>query len=158
MSRGKLDALLDRNSISEVLHRYAACVDARDWPRYRSCFTDPVEIDLESWNGAPASSMAVDDWLELVRTGLSGFDSTQHTSSNHLIEIDADRAQATSYLQATHHLDGNQAILGGYYETTLRRTDEGWKIARSRLQITWRQGDQALFAAAVRRWSEATSQ
>jgi len=137
MAHGKLDALLDRAAISDLIHLYATGVDQRDWPRYRRCFTDPFEVDLSSWNGAPARSMPADVWVEGVRAGLSGFDSTQHISANHLIELDGDEARCTSYMQASHCLDGDRAVLGGYYDSDLRRTAEGWKIRRSRLTITW---------------------
>ena len=40
MSADPLAELQDRIAISDVLHRYAAAIDGKDWERLRSCFTD----------------------------------------------------------------------------------------------------------------------
>ena len=151
MAPRDLQSLLDKQAISEVLYAYAAGCDRRDWSRFRACFCEQVEIDLSSWSGAPAAVMQRDDWVAGVRAGLSGFDSTHHLSGNHLIEITGDSAHATSNIQASHILAGERVVLGGWYDTHLAREDDTWRIARSQLNITWREGRQELFAEAAER-------
>ncbi|MFP8874220.1 MAG: nuclear transport factor 2 family protein, partial [Myxococcota bacterium] len=104
MDQGDREDLLDRMEVSRTLYGYAHGVDRRDWESFRDCFCDEVEIDLSSYNGNPPVKMAVEDWVQGVRAGLSGFDATQHISANLLVEIDGDRAHATSDVQASHML------------------------------------------------------
>lgn len=69
--------------------------------------------------------MAADTWLAGVRARLSGFDSTEHVSSNHAHVIDGDEATCTSNLVAYHYLiDAGEKKMftnGGYYTNRLRR-------------------------------------
>jgi len=151
--------LLDREAISDTLIRYATAVDGRDWLLFRSCFTDPVEIDLSSWTGSPAGDVPTDDWVAGVRAGLSGFDVTHHMSSNHRIALTGDHATATSYVQARHGLRNPQAdeiyTLAGYYEYRLQREPDGWRIRACRLTVTWSEGDRSLFDRARQRSAPA---
>ena len=44
----------DRQDISEVLVRYATGIDRRDWPLFRTVFTDDCELDygeIGTWHG-----------------------------------------------------------------------------------------------------------
>jgi len=43
----KLQLLLDRAEISDVQLRYATGLDSRDWPLFRSCFTNENEIETD---------------------------------------------------------------------------------------------------------------
>ncbi|MDE0886234.1 MAG: nuclear transport factor 2 family protein [Myxococcota bacterium] len=151
MQPDDLKGLLDKQAISEVLYNYAAGCDQRDWELFRGCFCDEVEIDLSSWNGNPPTSLPLDTWVEGVRSGLSGFDATQHLSGNHLVEVNGEEARATSNIQASHMLGQERVVLGGWYDTRLVRQAGRWRIARSQLNITWREGREELFAEAAAR-------
>ena len=155
MHPADLQLLLDKQAISEVLFNYAAGCDRRDWNLFRECFCEEVEIDLSSWSGSPPSVMPLQQWVEGVRTGLSGFDATQHLSGNHRIEVDGTAAHATSNIQASHMLGGQRVTLGGWYDTHLVSNGGAWRIARSQLNITWREGDEGLFAQARARHDAA---
>jgi hypothetical protein len=146
-----LEDWLEDGRIRDTVLRYARGVDERDWTLFRSCFTDPVEIDLSSWNGQPAAWLPADSFVAGVRAGLSGFDATQHINANHLVTRHGDEARCTSDFQASHVLDGQRCTLGGWYERNLVRTGTGWKIRTSRLEISWRAGDESLFARATER-------
>lgn len=152
MPDSRLQRLSDKAAIRAVMVGYATGVDRRDWSHFRECFSDEVEIDLSSWNGAPASRMSADEWVSGVRAGLTGFDATQHLTANHLIEIDGDTARCTSDVQASHALGGERVVIGGWYDTRLERTTAGWRIASSTLNVTWRDGPERLFAEAAKRF------
>ncbi|MBW2231709.1 MAG: nuclear transport factor 2 family protein [Deltaproteobacteria bacterium] len=153
MALPSLDEWIERRAVRDTVLRYARGVDRRNWELFRSCFCDEVDIDLSSWNGQPASTLPADTWVQGVRAGLSGFDATQHMGANHLIERDGDRARCTSDVQASHALDGERCTLGGWYDMGLIRMADGWKIRSSRLEITWRSGDESLFAQAAARYA-----
>lgn len=156
-----VQSLADRAAISDVVIRYATGVDRRDWPLYRSCFTDPVEIDFSSFSGQPARVMPAEEWVAQVTAGLSGFDSTQHISANHVHTLSGDTARCVSYMQAAHFLTEDGAlrhwILYGYYTNSLVRGQDGWRIQRCALTVTAQEGDPGLFMRAGERYRRQSS-
>ena len=42
----KLQLLIDRAHIGELIHRYPVSIDARDWKLFRSIFTDEIQVYL----------------------------------------------------------------------------------------------------------------
>ena len=150
----RIQELLDRADISDVVIRYASGVDRRDWALYRSCFAEQVDVDFSSFNGSPPSTLPADHWVERVRAGLEGFDATQHISTNHTISFPGgDRAEATcwSYVWAMHWLDGEGYVIGGWYDNRLVRTDGGWRIRSCTGHALWTQGDRRVFQRAAAR-------
>jgi hypothetical protein len=153
----------DRQLISEVTYRYASGIDLRQWDRYRSCFTDPCTYDFSSWSGTPEVVLPADTWVDNVRRLNGSFDATQHISANHHITFDDDhddQATCLSYMQAQHFFrpetmtdndhagEVNWCTLGGHYTNRLVRTDDGWRIARCQLTVTWDTGNRSIFAIA----------
>ena len=149
------ETLIKRAEISDVVLRYATAVDSRDWPLYRSIFENEVLFDFSGFTGEPASMMSADEWVELVRNTLSGFDATQHLSSNHVITFVDDHATCVSYMVARHYLvhEGERQMhsLGGHYTNRLVNGAEGWRISECSLKITWEIGDRGLFDIAAHR-------
>ena len=149
------EILIDRAEISDVVLRYATAVDSRDWALYRSIFTEQLTVDFSSWSGDPEVTIPVGEWVELVSKTLSGFDATQHLSSNHVITVSDEAATCVSYMVARHYLleKGERLMhsIGGHYTNRLIRTEDGWKIARCALTVTWEMGDRNLFEIAAGR-------
>ena len=56
----RLQDLLDRAAIIDVMSAYATGLDARDWPLWRSIFLDETVFDLSSWSGQPARRLDAD--------------------------------------------------------------------------------------------------
>ena len=152
-----VETLIARAEISDVVNRYATGIDRRDWALYRSIFADEVDLDFTTWSGGEPRRVVADDWVAGVRDGLSGFDATQHISSNHVHTIEGDAATCVSYMIALHHLveGGERQMqgLGGYYTNRLRRGPNGWKIHACTLTVTWEMGDRGLFQIAGQRWA-----
>lgn len=150
-----LQWLIDRTEITDTINKYATGIDLRDWSLYRSIFADEVEIDFSSFGGQPAAKQKADDWVTGVKSVLSGFDATQHVLTNHVIDIDGDRAQTRVYMKAEHFLANslgdNSIALGGYYSHTLERQSDGWKITKCKLTVTWNRGNRQLFQMATER-------
>lgn len=57
-------------------------------------------------------------------------------------------------MQAAHFLDGTEFTIGGWYQDSFVRTDEGRRTAEVVLNVTWRHGDESIIAAAVERSSK----
>jgi hypothetical protein len=136
----QLDELNDKALVSEVVYRYSTGVDSKDWQLFRTCFTDPIDVDFTS-TGAPAPrTFPLDTWVRVVQKTLSPFVVTQHFNSNVTIKVNGDEAIAVVYLKARHLFAENPKKIwdvGGYYTDRLVRTAEGWKIANCKFTQTW---------------------
>ena len=126
------DLLADRQALQEVMLRYAAGVDERDFEMYRSCFADEVEVigfDADVIRGADA-------WVAFVRTALEQYGATQHMLGPQLASIDGDTADTRNDVQALHALkdsEGELFTLWATYRTRLEKQDGEWKIVRHEL-------------------------
>ncbi|AYE93680.1 nuclear transport factor 2 family protein [Mycobacterium paragordonae] len=120
----------DRQDICELLVRYATGIDRRDWPLFRTVFTDDCELDygeIGSWSGVDA----VTDFMEKVHA-MAGH--TLHRLSNQAVDVDGDKAVARTYVDALIMAADNQTGVNGigFYDDEIVRTSAGWRIARRR--------------------------
>jgi SnoaL-like domain len=159
MDDARLQLLLDRAEISDVQLRYATGLDSRDWPLFRSCFTDEIETDFTSVFGGQPRKVSADRWTEAARRSLSGLQATQHMITNHVITVTGDEALCIAYVQARHYLPNdsgdNLQNMFGYYTNRFTRTAAGWKIRACKLTLTWQTGNQGIFALASARFKAA---
>ncbi len=153
MSRDPLRELQDRIEISDVLHRYAAAVDGKDWELLRTCFTDDVEADFRAFGGRDVVRGA-EAWVEAIRATLQGMDATQHLTGNHVHRIDGDEARLTAYIQAVHIFANDKGdseyTIGGHYDCDMVRSPEGWRIRRYALVVRWHRGNRNILRLAAR--------
>ena len=157
----RLQALLDRAALIDVLSNYATGLDARDWTLWRSVFLDEVTFDLSSWSGQPARKLDADRVVATQAKIFAEFAVTQHFFTNHRITIDGDRARVLAHMRAEHWLDdspehpqreGTQRYtMFGYYDDKLVRTTIGWKIAEMQLNVTRTEGNRYVMDEATRR-------
>ena len=158
MAEDHLQQFVDREAIIKTIQSYAFGVDFRDWDLFGSIFTDPFDVDLTSL-GLKNPAIRVAEWVDIVRSGLSGYKGTQHLLSNFRINLDDDRASTIVYFQATHYLPNDQGdnhnTLAGYYNHTLTRTAQGWKIRKLVLNVVWTEGNYGLGALAAQQWQAA---
>lgn len=123
-------AKADREDIVDVLIRYATGIDSRDWPLFRTVFTDECTLDygeIGTWNGVAA----VTEFMDRAHAAAGH---TMHRLSNHAIAITGDTATARTYvdglIMAADNNSGVNAV--GFYDDELVRTPEGWRISRRR--------------------------
>jgi hypothetical protein len=147
-----LRSLLDRTELNELMNRYAASIDLRDWARLRAVFVDgEIEADFTSLGAKQVFRGPAEAWVDLVRQTVSGFDATQHFFANHIAEIDGDRALDTRYMQARQVLGPAHYTVGGHYTGQMLRTAAGWRIARYTLTVAFTDGDRTLMGLAYRK-------
>jgi 3-phenylpropionate/cinnamic acid dioxygenase small subunit len=118
----------DRQDISEVLLRYATGIDRRDWPLFRTVFTDDCELnygEVGSWRGVDA----ITEFMEQAHAMASH---TMHRLTNQVITVDGDKAQSRTYVDALIMVgDSNSGVnAAGFYDDDLVRTADGWRVAR----------------------------
>ena len=137
-----LQMLADRAEIADVMHRYATGLDSRDWNLYRNVFTD--EFENYTTSTGEWERVTAEDWVERWRPVFEGYDATQHFMGNHIYDIRGDEATCISYVRARHVIVEGENVsyheIGGYYTSGMVRTSAGWKMARRRLTVTWRDG------------------
>lgn len=152
-SEERLQLLLDREEIGQVIVNYGLAFDMQDWELHRSVFTDEIEMDFSASIGDGLTTMSADDWVAGVRPFFANLQGTQHIAMPLVIEIDGDEAYVRSLLNASHHLPntrgGSVQTMVGHYDNWLVRTDEGWKIRRMVQHITWNEGNWYVFERAA---------
>ena len=76
------------------------------------------------------------------------FDSTQHTMSPHVIDVDGDRARSFcngGWRLIRKAVDRSPLWDGsGWYDDALLRTPDGWRITRRVCRITWWTGNPSV--------------
>jgi 3-phenylpropionate/cinnamic acid dioxygenase small subunit len=126
--------LADRQSIVDVITRYATSIDKRDLERYATCFVDDVEVTGFSFG----PMIGVKPYVAAVAKALTRFGCTHHLLGNHEIEITGETAHMRTYIQATHVLASDPdtlLVLWAIYDDQLVRTNESWKIKKHHLDV-----------------------
>jgi uncharacterized protein (TIGR02246 family) len=129
---GHTQYLADRLALQDVMARYAAGVDERDFELYASLFADDVEVV----GFAPKPFQGRDAWVAHVRGALERYGATQHLLSPVLAEIDGDHARCRTDVQALHDVAGGGdevLVLWATYVTDMVRRPDGWQIRRHEL-------------------------
>lgn len=138
--------LYDRAQIGDLLHRFAHYLDTRRWQDWIDLFDDDGLLVLPAVTKDKATLQA-----DGGPAGLMALSATHHLSGNHRIEIEGDRARAHSYVQAMHVVEpGDESglwMVGGWYDTELRRRADGWRIGRTELTSVWSRGRPATAGA-----------
>ncbi len=130
--------LVDRAELHDLVLRYAAGVDRRDWEQVRSCFVPDLKV--VDWGDTPFADR--EEMLEYIK-GVAFFRTTMHMMGNQFIEIDGDTAAVDTLAMIAHELerpDGRPLYLdmsgSRYFEKCSRRGGE-WVIHRRGGEPAW---------------------
>ena len=150
---GKVQYILDRFEIQDVLARYAAGQDdhqgeqggtVEDWGRV---FTPDAVLDYAQAGSAFGEKCTYRQLAEIMRGAaerpglMSGsFHKWQHMLGLPLVEIEGDTARARTDLLATHSGRTNVGTPWHLFDACifhdeLVRTDQGWRIRYRRLEV-----------------------
>jgi hypothetical protein len=120
----------DRAQITEVLIRYATGIDSKDWPLFRTCWTDEVDLDY----GELGRFTDADAFTDLFAQIHDAMGPTYHRLSNFVIDSDGDSATARTYVHAvlmvTSEDNSPWVDAVGHYDDVLVRASDGWRIRR----------------------------
>lgn len=157
----ELQRVVDENAIRDLVISFSNAMDARDETAFRASFADEVDLAIPPLGGeeVPLSGMVRgDDYARGVISLLTGFDATQHVSSNHHVTVDGDEANLVCYTHATHYLphEGGHPWLkiGARYDIVARRLSQGWRIVKFRWKEQWADGNVGLWDIATARIRE----
>jgi SnoaL-like protein len=87
-----------------------------------------------------------------MRQALAGFDWTEHTTSNIVIEFDGERARCRTYVHAYHRLEGGFCSMRGRWDQRFARVGNRWLIQSWTVgRIGPVEGDESLYSVAAAR-------
>jgi uncharacterized protein (TIGR02246 family) len=136
----RLQALEDRNAVSDLMLAFGAALDAKDWDAYTELFLEDGKFTIEG-----QARHGREEIVAGPRRDLDRYDSLQHYSTNHKVKVDGDEATSSHYLIAVHIDDAGamelHADAGGRYDCKCVRTAEGWRFAEVELHVFWRAGE-----------------
>jgi ketosteroid isomerase-like protein len=127
----RLQRAEDELAIKRIIVDYAARLDARDYKGYVAMFTPQGE-----WSnrlGSHKGPVAIHKMLSALGPEGAVNTSNYHLVSNPRVEVNGDRATATSrYLFVMRGKDGSPrpALAGLYADELVRQSDGSWKIRR----------------------------
>ena len=110
----------DVAEIAENVTRYAYAVDFGEFDAFRSVLADDVRTDfvMAAFGRENISVTGADELIERMSSRGAPPMVPRHAMTNHLVELDDDRARSRTYL----------ANGSAVYTCEHVRTDEGWRI------------------------------
>lgn len=130
-----LQALIDKQAITEVLLRYSRAIDRRDADLLRRIYWPDAIDDHAVFQGN------VEEFIAYAFPFMEGVIS-QHVVTNILIDLTGpDEAFSECYFAAFHDFpseDGRlERVVGGRYLDRHERRDGEWRISQRTLAIDW---------------------
>ena len=124
-----LQELSDRLDLSDLMTRYATCVDARELAGLDEVFTPDARVSFAAAGGPEGDYPTIRQWLS---TTLPIFAATQHLMSNLEAHIDGDTARGRCMCFNPMAFDPHSApeqrvmFYGLWYRLEFMRTEDGW--------------------------------
>ena len=123
------------------MNLYGLAVDSQRWELFDRIFADDVDADYGPTSHWTDRARFISEFAAFHEP----FDSTQHTMSTHVVHVDADCAHSFcngGWRLVRKAAGGNPLWDGtGWYDDTLARTRDGWRITRRVCRITWWTGN-----------------
>jgi len=123
-------ATADRVELAELMHRYALAIDTAHFDDLREVFTTDATVDFGSVGQYVEGASGVSGIEAIVawfRTVLAPFPDVLHFMTNHVVDLDGDRARVRTTMHVMH------MPMGGVYDAQAVRTPAGWRFQRFRL-------------------------
>ena len=154
-----MSSVEDRLDIMELIARYGAGLDARDWSLWRDVFTDNALFDLSSWNNLVPKRVDTSRVVKAQARVFAELAVTQHMMSNFRIFFDeSNSGRVVAVMRAEHWIrvepeseEMKRYTMFGYYNNALVRKDGNWKIDEMHLHVTKTEGDRWVMQEAERR-------
>lgn len=137
-SSDKLEELIAREEVRDVIYRYSHSLDRRDWAALADVFWPDAEVEYGLYNDAAAGfTPVVKELYENI-----GIHITQHFIGNIIIRIDGDQAVGETYVQALHRVpreDGTfgDLLMGSRYDDRFEKRDGEWRISFRKVAFDW---------------------
>ena len=134
--RAELQWLLDRVELEDLLNRYVNAVDELDRAALSEVFTPDAVLEVTFADPKVERVLqhgfdAIFESMHVILSGRQEYGVPWHFVTSPRIEIEADRAKVTAYMH------NQPAKAGGTYEVDAVRAEEGWRIAKLHVDMTY---------------------
>lgn len=126
--------IANQMAIREILHAHCRGVDRCDPACIESAYWPEAEVAYGAFDGRAHDFAAM--VVEVLR---QGYELTQHSVTNTLIEIDGVRARSETYVAAYHLSHGakQEMLFSGRYLDAFEKRGRLWKIMHRRVVMDW---------------------
>lgn len=137
----RLRVLEDKEELASFMNHYCNVADTYDWKAWGECFTEDATFDFP-----PVGVFMGRDSIREGTTAWIMYEATLHYLTNVQFDVKGDTATGTAYLRYAgvvkrenpkKHFD-----FGGPYRWDFRRTTEGWKVCKLKLETSWTAGEE----------------
>jgi hypothetical protein len=140
--RLKIQEMMDKQSIAEVLYRYCRGIDRMDKELVLACWHSDGTADYGALFAGLGSGFL--DWVWPVHENM---ERTQHNITNILIEVNQDKAISESYwlvyLRTKQVNEGLIDIIGGgRYIDHFEKINDAWRIRHRQCIFDWDRVDK----------------
>lgn len=134
----ELTELQDRAAIEDLYDRQLGAAEAWDFDTYDTTFTADAELDLSDF-GQPVQPYAgYRAWLASLQPIMV---KAQRVTGGLRLSLDGDSAttRVPVVCYVTMQLGSEQTLIttGIFYNDTLARTEDGWRIVARREELAW---------------------
>ncbi|KAH7027586.1 uncharacterized protein B0I36DRAFT_327418 [Microdochium trichocladiopsis] len=160
--------LLDKVNIHDTITRMMLGYDDRDFDSLREKVYAPrILMDYSAILGTEPAETSRDDWLKFLDGATVGFDSTQHTAQDMLIELPQPNrgsarpktVQVVAYVNAhmvkrdarggpMMHNGGRSYFELEHFQDIEDQGENPWRISQMRVRPAWEEGNTAVLDAA----------
>ena len=144
----ELQALRDRESVTELVNSLFVAVDNRDWAAARACFAERVHFDMTSLGEPAPAELTPEQITSGWQSGLAPIEAVHHQSGNFRVRVAGDEAECFCYGIAYHYRrvrsGNNTRLFAGSYEYRLVRADETWRITHFKFNLKFIEGNLQL--------------
>jgi hypothetical protein len=141
-----LQNALDRQEIAQILSRFFATIDDQ---KLNAESVERTYTPQATFSGPAGSHSGHADILKAEQFIYSKFQTTHHSITDYIIDVDGDSARLRANMTAMHvwakevrdelSLDAH-FIAGAVWTGATTRTPAGWRFNELTLSIVWRQG------------------
>jgi hypothetical protein len=143
----KLLELWEEKQVMKVILRFGRALDTGNWAAYRTCFTNPVNIDFTRLTGQPEVRVDADLWTVFAEQILTPV-RRHHVYTNWDITLEGDRAHALVYMTARHWKSTDNGVSHntqyGWYDFWLERQGDEWLMTKVKHDFQWVDGNASL--------------
>ena len=137
-SPDKLEELVAREEIRDLIYRYSHAIDRRDWALLDTIFWPDGQVEYGLYDDrAGGFTPVVKKVYADTRIHI-----TQHFIGNCILRVRGDRAEGETYVQALHRVpDGSGShydlLMGSRYIDTFERRQDEWRIRFRKVAFDW---------------------
>ena len=120
---------------------YSMAMDHGSYEYFDEIFTEDIQANY----GVAGTGSGLESLKDICRAALEPLDSVQHMNGNHRARINDGQAEAGCYFRVHMTREGasggDHFEMGGKYTDQLIHTNNGWRIAKRKIDLIWSSGN-----------------